>query len=129
MAAITVSDIAQALHAEFHTKRADVRRVVDTACASDLMSDVLAFGRPKSLLLTGLTAPQSVRTAEVADITAICFVFGKVPGEETIGLADENNIPLMTTHHCLFSASGVLYRLGLSGVDVPGDPTTAGPAS
>lgn len=34
MAAITVSDIAQAPHAEFHTKRADVRRAVDTARAS-----------------------------------------------------------------------------------------------
>jgi hypothetical protein len=118
MAAITVSDIAQALHAQFHTKRADARRVVNSACASDLMSDVLAFGQPKSILLTGLTSLQSVRTAEVADITAICFVFGKEPGEETVGLAEESNIPLMTTHHGLFVASGLLYRLGLPGIEV-----------
>jgi len=36
---------------------------VKNACGADLMSDVLAFSNEKTLLLTGLTNPQVVRTA------------------------------------------------------------------
>jgi len=39
------------------------------AGGSDLMSDVLAFGQPGILLLTGLTNTQSVRTADIIDAT------------------------------------------------------------
>ena len=35
-------------------------------CGADLMSDVLASSRPKAVLLTGLTNPQVVRTAQIA---------------------------------------------------------------
>ena len=38
---------------------------IHNACGSDLMSDVLAFVKDQSLLLTGLVNPQVVRTAEV----------------------------------------------------------------
>ena len=47
---------------------------IHNACGSDLMSDVLAFVKDQSLLLTGLVNPQVVRTAEMMDIIAICFV-------------------------------------------------------
>ena len=52
---------------------------VATISASDLLSDVLAFTKPGSLLLTGLINPQVIRTAEVVEISAICFVRGKRP--------------------------------------------------
>ena len=115
MSTFTVGNIAEALDAELCTRNADTRISVSAACASDLMSDVLAFGAPKSILLTSLASPQAVRTAEVADLLAVCFVLGKTPGEEAIRLAEECNIPLMTTKLSLFSASGVLHKLGLSG--------------
>lgn len=115
MPATTIDSIAKALDAELHTSSADTQRSVQSVCASDLMSDVLAFSSPKSILLTGLASPQTVRTAEVADILAICFVFGKKPGDETIKLAEEINIPLLTTRLSLFSASGVLYEMGMTG--------------
>ena len=57
----------------------DLDIVVPCAGAADLMSDVLAFAEPGSLLLTGLCNPQVVRTAEMADIAAIVFVRGKYP--------------------------------------------------
>jgi len=115
MAAMTVWKIAAALEAELLTKTADTRRSVNTAYASDLMSDVLAFGSANSILLTSLASAQAVRTAEVADIIAICFVLGKRPDEKAIELAEESNIPLMTTQTSLFSASGILHEMGLSG--------------
>ena len=47
-------------------ERLDTR--VDTACGSDLMSDVLAFVKEKTVLITGLINPHVLRTAEMLDL-------------------------------------------------------------
>ena len=78
------------------------------------MSDVLAFCTPGSLLLTGLTNVQIVRTAQMLDIPAIVFVRGKVPLEETVQLAKDNGIPILLTRYSMFEACGVLYEKGMS---------------
>lgn len=83
------------------------------AMSADLMSDVLASIRPESVLLTGLCNPQVVRTSLIADIRAIVFIRGKNPAQETINIANEENIPLITTNFGLYEASGILYREGL----------------
>lgn len=86
---------------------------ITMACGADLMSDVLAFTHAGTLLLTGLTNPQVVRTAEMAGIRAIVFVRGKRPPRETISLAAEKNIPLLATRYTLYEACGRLYGAGL----------------
>ncbi len=88
---------------------------VEMGCGCDLMSDVLAFAKSGSLLLTGLTNPQVVRTAEVADIKAICFVRGKRPDQETIRLAKNKGLPLLVTKLPMFESCGRLYQKGLRG--------------
>jgi len=87
--------------------------------AADLMSDVLAFARPDSLLLTGLTHPQVVRTAEMAGILALVFVRGKHPPPETAALAAEVGIPLLGTRYKMYEACGRLYAAGLPGTGFP----------
>jgi predicted transcriptional regulator len=88
---------------------------VDTACGADLMSDVLAYIKPRSLLLTGLTNPQVVRTAEMSSIEAICFVRGKRPLSDTVALAHSMNLPLLSTALPMFESCGRLYGEGLPG--------------
>ncbi|MCG2769189.1 MAG: hypothetical protein L6435_12520, partial [Anaerolineae bacterium] len=63
--------------------------------------------------LTGLTNPQVVRTAEMAEITAIVFVRGKLPPPETVSLADSKGIPLLASKYTLFETCGRLYGEGL----------------
>ena len=85
-----------------------------TTCqASDLISDILSLRGPGSLLLTGLTNTQVIRTAEILDFVAICFVRGKRPQEETVRLAEEKGIPLLVTPLSMYESSGRLYALGL----------------
>ncbi|PTW00531.1 hypothetical protein C8C76_10790 [Halanaerobium saccharolyticum] len=86
---------------------------VKNACGADLMSDVLAFSNEKTLLLTGLTNPQVVRTAEMVGIQVIIFVRGKDPQIETISLANQLNIFLYSTDKPLFEACGLLYKNGI----------------
>jgi len=82
---------------------------------SDLMSDVLFYAKPESMLLTGLTNIQVVYTASTAGIIAICFVRGKKPPKETIELAEKKKIALITTSLPMFESCGRLYKKGLLG--------------
>ena len=95
------------------SKSVDLDKEVQMGCGSDLMSDVLAFTREGALLMTGLTNPQVVRTAELAGIMAIVFVRGKLPPPETIALAEEKGIPLLASKYPMFETCGRLYQAGL----------------
>ena len=97
------------------SKNIDLDQTVQMGCGSDLMSDVLAFTREGSILMTGLTNPQVVRTAELAGIAAIVFVRGKLPPPETVALAEEKGIPLLASKYMMFETCGQLYQAGLSG--------------
>ena len=88
---------------------------VSSACGSDLMSDVMAFVKDQVLLLTGLINVQVIRTANLMDIGAICFVRGKQPSKEMIDMAEELGIILLTTKLPMFVSCGKLYSAGLIG--------------
>ena len=90
-------------------------REVRSACASDFMSDVLAYVKDQGLLLTGMVNPQVVRTAEMMDMKCIIFVRGKQPDDAIIELAKERDIILMATPYRMFTACGLLYENGLKG--------------
>lgn len=88
---------------------------IGRAGAADLMSDILAFTQPDSLMLTGLVNIQSVRTADIADVKAIIYVRGKIPTPDSIELAKEKKIPLLSTNYHMYEACGILYSNGISG--------------
>lgn len=110
-----LQEVKEILDAEFIVGEDQLDMEVKAAFGADLMSDVLAFAKPGSLLLTGLTNPQVVRTSDVLDIAAIIMVRGKCPLPETIQLAEELRIPLLTTKYILFEAVGRLYAKGIVG--------------
>ncbi len=86
-----------------------------TACGADMMSDVLAFSKDHSVLLTGLCNPQVIRTAEMLDISCIVFVRGKCPDQMMINMAEDREILIMTTECLMFPACGILYKEGIRG--------------
>ena len=112
-------EIVSIVEGELISERANLDMEIVYAGAADLMSDVLAFAEPGSILLTGLCNPQVIRTAEMADISAIIFVRGKYPPPETIVLAEEKGMPLVSASHSMFEMCGRLHRAGLKGCNVP----------
>ena len=84
--------------------------------SADLMSDALRLGREDTLLITGLTNPQSIRTAEMVGARAVLLVRAKLPPPETVHLAEEASIALLATRYTLYEASGRLYEAGLAGI-------------
>ena len=88
---------------------------VYSACGSDMMSDVLAYVKDQSVLLTGLVNSQVIRTAEMMDMVCVVFVRSKMPTDEMIQLAKECGIAILTTDKRLYEACGKLYSSGLVG--------------
>lgn len=110
---MTLTDIKEIAEADLLTNNSDMNIHINRGCCSDLMSDVLAFSKPGSLLITGLTNETVVRSAEFANIKAILFVRGKKPNTKTIALAEEKKIPMLATKLSMFEACGRLYMKGL----------------
>lgn len=110
-------EICEILQAELINDIRSLDKEINMVCGSDLLSDVLAFTKSGTLLLTGLINPQVVRTAEMVDILAICFVRGKRPQAETVKLAKDKHVPLLTTRFSMFECCGRLYKQGLRGCD------------
>ena len=116
---MTLKEIKELLQAEVITGDDRLDEEITFAGASDLMSDVLAFGKPGILLLTGLSNSQSVRTASIIDAKAIIYVRGKKPDKEGIDLAREKRIPLLSTRFMMYAACGLLFSHGLKGISAP----------
>lgn len=112
---MTVEDARRVLGARVLVGEEHLDREVGTVCGADMMSDVLAFSKDHSMLLTGLCNPQVIRTAALLDIVCIVFVRGKKPDEKTLQLAREADLVVMETGHRMFSACGMLYEAGMRG--------------
>lgn len=113
-----ISDLIKLVECEVLCGENKLDQKLEHAFGSDLMSDVLAYVEEETLLLTGLTNLQVIRTAEMLDLKAILFVRGKKPSQDVIELASENDIVLMTTNHTMYVTSGILYGQGLKGLSV-----------
>ncbi|MDO4730555.1 MAG: DRTGG domain-containing protein [Clostridia bacterium] len=111
---MTVREIAEILHAEIIFE-GDLDAEVKNACGCDLMSDVLAFVKEQSVLLTGLLNPQVIRTAEMMDMHCVIFVRGKTVAPNIVALAKQMGITVLSTSLRLFTACGKLYQAGLQG--------------
>ncbi|MEG0692557.1 MAG: DRTGG domain-containing protein [Oscillospiraceae bacterium] len=115
---MTVNDIKNILDCELVCGKDRLDMEVHTACGSDMMSDVLAYVKDQSILLTGLVNCQVVRTADMMDMLCVIFVRGKKPDEDMINLANERKIALMSTSHRMFTSCGLLWENGLRGGNV-----------
>ena len=110
---MVLSDMRGLLSCEVFTGEEHLDLPILYGCASDLMSDVLAFSRSGSLLLTGLVNVQTVQTAHIAEISGIVFVRGKKPDRDVVASAQEKGIPLLGTPYSMYEACGILYRAGM----------------
>ncbi len=109
-------EILEILSAEVLVDHQDLEEEIPMGGAADLMSDVLAFGSEGMVLMTGLTNPQVVRTAEMAGINVVIFVRDKTPPPETLELAQDSGITVLVTGYTMYEACGRLYKAGLPGL-------------
>ena len=110
-----IREIAKLLEADVLCGEELLEEEVSSAFGSDMMSDVLAYAKSDSVLLTGLVNPQTIRTALMLDMEAIVFVRAKKLTEDVIALAKESGIAVLSTEFRMFETCGKLYGAGLKG--------------
>ena len=110
-----LKEITSILDAEVICGDDNLDREITMAYGSDMMSAILAFTQAGALLLTGLTNSQVIRTAEMAEISAVCFVRNKKPEKDTVDMAIKKNILLFATPLSMFESCGRLYKRGIHG--------------
>jgi len=112
-----LSEIVKALDAKILNGVDHLDKEIKTCGASDLMSDILAGLSEGSILLTGLTTIQVIRTAMVAGVGAVIFVRGKIPPQDVVDLAREHELPLISSPYSMFVSCGRLHACNLTGLD------------
>ena len=110
---MTVEDIQKVLGAEVLMGKEHLCGKAGSVYSSDMMSDVLAFSKDHSVLVTGLCNPQVIRTAEMLDMACIIFVRGKKPDEQMCRMAGEKDMVILSTAFSMFKTCGLLYEAGL----------------
>ena len=116
---MNVTELISLINGKLLNPDANLSREIKGGCGADLMSDVLASIQPEAVLLTGLCNPQVVRTAQMADVAAIILVRGKKAPQETIDLAAEEKIALISSPFGMFELCGRLYQAGLRSLEAP----------
>ena len=116
---MNIRDLIRIIDGTLITQASNLNREIKGGFGADLMSDVLASIQPEAVLLTGLCNPQVVRTAQMADVSAIVLVRGKRPPTETVRLATEENVPLISTPYGMFEVCGRLHDAGLASLELP----------
>lgn len=111
---MNIGEIAKIVEGKVLTANSDLSIEVKTCCASDMMSDVLAFySASNGLLITGLCNPQVVRTAIMVDAVCIIIARDKKVDDTIINLAKDNGIVIILSPYTMFETSGRLYEAGL----------------
>jgi len=118
---LTLEEIVKLLDAEVVVGGEDMCCCFCYGAAADLMSDVLAFMVDGAILLTGLANDQVIRTADMVDCSVVVLVRGKRPTEPMVALAKRQNVTLLSTHHSMYAACGLLFQAGLPPVIIQRD--------
>ncbi|SRR6056297_2062611 len=108
-----VEKIVHIIDGEILTDGRDVENDIHYAFSSDLMSDVLTRDYDDTVLITGLSNIQAIRTAEMSDIGLVIIGRNKEIDVEMIRLAEANDIMLIKSAYSLFRISGLLYEAGI----------------
>ena len=89
-----IRSIKDALEASVIAGEDNLDVAVEHVYASDLMSDVLAFGKPNSILFTGLATQQAVISAHMAEFKGVVFIRGKKAKDDSPQFARDNHLGL-----------------------------------
>ena len=110
---MTLVEIKNLLEAQLVCGEDPEGKTVNDACATDMMSCILAHGDGVSALITGLNNSQVVRTAEMLDVCCIICVRGMSPCEEMVEMANKCGIVILKTQKTMFNTCGILYENGV----------------
>jgi predicted transcriptional regulator len=110
-----LKEVQKILDAELICGEDCLDREVRASFACDLISEMLLYVTPHSLLITSLMNAHVIHTAQVMDASGVIFVGSKKPDKAVIKNARANGVPLLSTPHLIFECCGRLFLNGIRG--------------
>ena len=101
---VKIETIMKALGATVLEGGDNLNASVQYIYASDLMSDVLAFGKADSILLTGLATQQAIISAHMAEFKGVVLIRGKRPKDGAEKYARDHSLVLLSTDLDMYDA-------------------------
>lgn len=112
-----LEEIKSALQLEVATCEDKLDTDVSGGYSSDLLSDVLAHGKPGDLWVTRQTHANIVAVALMKRLSGILIVHGERPQADTIEKAREEGVPILCSPLPCFEVIGRMYLMGVGGAN------------
>ena len=111
---MNLHEIIQALNLKTLTTSQDFAKVpVESGYCSDLRSCVMTGASPDGVWITLMAHSNIVAVAALLDLSAIIITENAQPDPDTIALADQKGVTLLSTPADNFETVGGLWELGL----------------
>jgi len=108
---MTLKEVVEKLGLSALTQELANDTEISGAYTCDLLSDVMANGKPGNLWITMQTHQNILAVVRLKDLAGIIVVNGRQPDGDTIEKAADEKVSILGTGESAFSISGRLYRL------------------
>ena len=88
-------------------------RNVTGGCASDMLSNVIAYSKKGDVWVTIQVHANIVAVSVLKELAAIIIVQGREPADDTIQKAKEENVPILVSKLSAYAVAGKMYELGV----------------
>jgi hypothetical protein len=112
---MSLQDIVLSLQLKILSGNENLARVVNCACVSDMLSDVMSKAPAGCLWVTNQNHENVIAIAFFKELAGIIFPAQIVPDEETLEKARGKGIPVFCSDLSAFEIVGRLYELGVRG--------------
>jgi hypothetical protein len=104
-------DLSGQLSLNIIQDQGDLDVSVSGGYTSDLLSDVMAYGKEKNVWITCQTHENIVAIAKLKNLAGIILVNSRKPDQATMQKAREENVVILGTSEPAFAVTGALYNL------------------
>ncbi len=108
---MTVKEMAQTLELKVLAGEGGLEKKIIGGYTSDLLSDVMGYADAGYVWITLQTHKNVMAIASLKELAAVILVKGFEPDADTVELAEQEDIPILSTTEQAFELSGRLYRL------------------
>lgn len=106
-----VEDIVNELHLNVFSGKSGLKKEVNNAYVSDLLSDVMGNAEKDSIWITLQTHKNVMAIASLKELSAVILVKGLKPSDDAVQQSEIEGIPILGTEKNTFEISGELFNL------------------
>ena len=108
-----LKEIIEKLELSVRCGENNLDRDVTGGCASDMLSNVIAYSKKGDVWVTIQVHANIVAVSVLKELAAIIIVQGREPADDTIQKAKEENVPILLSKLSTFELVGKLYEIGI----------------